>query len=935
MAADDQIALFHFPPCLLFCRGLRECKQGRAESEIVAVSTNWIIETKLCPPQVWRDLIVRNRLDGEFSRWRQSKLGLITAPAGYGKTSLLTEWCERWREEGAHVAWLSLDDNDGELLRLMSYLIAAISHAGVRLGRLEMAARQGLADTLTDAAFASLINQLAECKQDVVVVFDDYHRLQSADADKLLDAFISSAPDHVHVFISGRERPKIVHATYRARDQLIEVGAEALKFTDTEARDLLGPAVSASVLDGLIHQTEGWAVALQLAKLWWEDRRGADAPLADDLLWSGNVAEYFAEQILFELEPSLQEFLLKTSVLERFNADLANSVCGRDDCGQILSSLHRLYALLFPLDREHSWFRCHHLFSDFLKRTLEKERPQSIPMLHAAASEWFEKENFLVEAVKHAKAAGDIVRAADIVLSAGGWRLIIEYGVGMASSLLQQFSAEEIRRFPRLQICQAYHCMKTGDLARAHRLLEELAPLFANGGAETGATDSRDFDHVKGLLRRYEDHPISFNDLALARENLKRADENDPGDLAVRLTEACLQPLVLGDVEPAQSASAEAIRRLQASGQVLPLNYCYFHLGLAQYHALNLNEAEATINEARALAEENYGSDSGLKNIADGLLGVMRAERDDMEAAEKLLSSSLGYIERHDSWLEIFAPVYQVTASVAYCTEGHEAVLAVLARGEVTAKRRNLERLQSLMLAERARWLAHFGALDEARSLLKDPSLPFAVGDWRRDPFQWRRHHACGIAHLRLQFAERRIGEAHDIADDLEAAAERSGRAYDAAQARTLRALFTYIAKDEVNAAAELLKVLSAAAPQNARRLFLEMPQEIEDLLRVCRQQSKLRASGSFVRGFIEDLLEARRMRRMRLKTHQRLDLLSAREREVLSELAHGARNKEIARVLDMTENTVKFHLKNIFSKLGVDNRIDAVTVARERQLTS
>ncbi|PQA86008.1 LuxR C-terminal-related transcriptional regulator [Hyphococcus luteus] len=899
------------------------------------MNTNWIIETKLCPPQLWRDLIVRRRLDGEFLRWRQSKLGLIIAPAGYGKTSLLAEWCERWSQEGAHVAWLSLDDNDSELLRLMSYLIAAISNAGVRLGRLEMAARQGLADTLTDAAFASLINQLAECKQDVVVVLDDYHRVQSAEADKLLDAFIASAPDHVHVFISGRERPKIIHATYRARDQLIEVGSDALKFTDTEARDLLGPAISAAVLDGLIHQTEGWAVALQLAKLWCEDRHDAAAPKAADLLWSGNVADYFAEQILFELEPSLQEFLLKTSILERFNADLANSICGRGDCGQILSSLHKLHALIFPLDRDQCWFRCHHLFSDFLKRTLEKERPQSIPTLHGAASEWFEKEGFLVEAVEHAKAAGDTVRAAGVVLSAGGWRLIIEYGVGIASSLLQQFTAEEVRRFPRLQICQAYHCMKTGDIARAHRLLEELEPLRAHGGREADAATLRDYEHVSGLLHRYEDLPMNFAELARTREKLKSADENDPGDLAVRLTEACLQPLVLGDIEPAQAASSEAIRRLQASGQVLPLNYCYFHLGLAQYHALNLNEAEATISEARALAEENYGSDSGLKNIADGLLGVMRAERDDMGAAENFLSSSLSYIERHDSWLEIFAPVYQASASVAYCAEGHEAVLAVLARGEMTAQRRNLDRLQTLMLAERGRWLAYFGALAEAGAVLSDDRLAFSVGAWREDPFQWRRHHAVGMARLCLQLAERRPDGAREIIDDLEAAAERGGRAYDAAQARIFRALFSYAAKDEINGAAQLLKVLSIAAPQNARRLFLEMPLEIEDLLRVCRQQSKLRASGSFLRSFIEDLLEAGRLRRMRLKTHKRLDLLSAREREVMSELSNGARNKEIARVLDMTENTVKFHLKNIFAKLGVENRAEAVAVARERSLTA
>ncbi|MCB9955390.1 MAG: LuxR C-terminal-related transcriptional regulator [Parvularculaceae bacterium] len=898
------------------------------------MNRNWIIETKLCAPHRPGNLVARKRLSESFARWKTSKLGLVIAPAGYGKTSLLTDWCERWRKEGALVAWLTLDENDSDALRLTSYIIAAFSSAGVPLDRLEFAAHQGLADTPIEAAFASLINHLAECRREMVLVLEDYHRLHSPEADKLIDALVASAPDNVHVFISSRERPKVMQATYRARDQLIEVSPEDLKFTKAEARDLFGQSIAPTAIESLIEQTEGWAVALQLAKLWCEDRQETPAPSAADLLWAGNVADYFAEQILYALEPSLQEFLLKTSILERINADLANTVCGRSDCGQLLSNLHRLHALILPIDKNHHWFRCHQLFGDFLRRTLEKERPRAIPALHAAASEWFEKEGFIVEAVLHAKAAGDVDRAADIVLSAGGWRLIIESGVALTSSLLQQFSADEIGRYPRLQICQSYMCMKTGDIARGRALIEALRPQFGEHAPPTADPITvRDFDHVDGLLYRYQDLPVTYADLAILREKANNANANDPVDVAVRLTELCLTPLVLGDFAAAQAVSAEAIRYMQSTGQVLAFNYCYFHVGMASYGAFNFHEAEATFIEAQALAEENYGSDSGLKNIADCMLAVMRAERDDNEAAEKLLSGALSVIERHDSWMEVLAATYQAAASVAYSKDGPEGVLAVLARGEATAKRRGMTRLLTYMLAERARWLVHFEALDEAKAALNDPRLMFTLGSWRQEPYQWRRHQTVGFAKVRLMLATRQPEGAYEILDDIEQSAVRGGRHYDAAQAKILRAVFMFAAGDELKAAGELLKVLSVAAPQNARRIFLEMPPEIEDLLRLCRQQSKLRGSGSFVRTFIEDLLEARRARRMRHQVHQRIDLLSAREREVLSELCNGARNKEIARALDMTENTVKFHLKNIFAKLGVDNRAEAVAVARERSL--
>lgn len=893
---------------------------------------DWLTAAKVTPPQPLVALIDRPAARATLNPALRVRLTLVISPAGFGKTTLLAQWRHDLQGTSVIPGWLTLDEDDADPLQLLSSLVFALTAAGAAMGELEKMAAQGFTEVPAAAALSSFLNTVARLRQPVLLILDDYHRLQSAQADRLIESILARAPDTLHMVLSSRERPPLALSSLKAQGLLHEVGAEVLRFSVEDALPLFEHRLDPAATESLVQQTEGWGVALQLARLWLE---GADPALDPAQSFSGrsaDVADYLTEQVFNDLPAEAQAVLLETSVCERINGDLANAITGRSDCWEILSRLERLHALLIPLDRERRWLRCHLLFRDFLQESLQRRAKDRIPALHLAASRWFEAQGMVVEAVRHARLADDYDRVTALVAASGGWELVLFGGIATLRSLLRNIAPETYRRSTTLRLARIYLHIKDGELAEARA-------LFDNADADTPLVPgedpyrvSRDLTIIGGLIDGYEDKWLTPQDLARVQAGTAVVDASDHLGFGCLYESIAVAAFRIGDGATVEDAAIKAVRSMRAANSILGLNYAYFHLGQVQMIAGRLREARASFAQALATAEENFGSDSGQKAIADVLLAGVLYLTGDLEAAERHLIPSMQHVEAYDSWFDVLVSGYETATAVAFARQGPDAALAVLDRGEDVARRRNLVRLRPLLQAARVRVHVRAGDVPRAAAAARSLDFVFTRGEWRTKSHVWRTHHQSGLALAGLYLAQGAPGHALEITEDLRRAAADGGRGLHLAQIAVLEALAHRLSGRHDEAQAHLMEALRSAMTENILRIFLDEGTAMEALLGQALRQQRQDRVDSLTMTYVEDLLEA--LRRERGGTTICADhAMSERELEVLGELARGYSNKEIARALNMTENTVKFHLKNIYAKLDVDKRGAAVARARAASL--
>ena len=539
--------------------------------------------------------------------------------------------------------------------------------------------------------------------------------------------------------------------------------------------------------------------------------------------------------------------------------------------------------------------------------------------MHARASVSFERDGDTFEAVRHAVRADDVPRAAKLVERTGGWELVLFGGTVRMRALLGLLPTQRIGEFPRVQLFQAFLAVKDGDLARGVRQFETIAAAHP---APKDPALARDLMVVGYLLGRYADHPVAAGELEALYQKVEAAPPSDDIVRATLLNTACLLALGTGNMPAALDACVRAVKEMRRIGSLLGLNYCLIHLGLAQLHLGERREAEATWREASDMAEENFGADSGLKSIADVHLAVALHARGEVGAAAKLLEEALPHAETTDGWLDLYAEGFETAIANAMARGDVTHANDLIARMKRTGSVRGLLRLEALAAAFRAR----------LPTGVEEGSIPLAwqSGRWRGTPSAWREHHAAGIAMTIRALSGQRPAEALSILEDLEAAAAANDRRRHLRTLAVLRATAIHQQGDEAAALALLTPVLDAAARDDDTQFLVDLGRVVLPLLQRAWSWSREQGPGAYGRQVLANAVTTL------ARASQSQDApgaLSARELEVLVELASGAPNKVIARNLQMTENTVKFHLKNVFQKLQVRHRAEALQAARARGL--
>ena len=887
-----------------------------------------LLQTKLHVPAPRSGALPRDRLTARLAASSDVGLTLVSAPAGFGKTTLLSEWASRSPQARRSTAWVSLDQRDDDPASFWAYVVAALQEVVPDLGPAAEALRS---EPPTQAGLESLLNDLEAVQSDLHLVLDDYHVVEHQPVHEGLGFLLDHLPDRVHVVIATRADPPLQLARRRARGQLVEVRASDLRFTADEAaaylRGSTGLALTEQDLATLDDRTEGWAAALQLAAL---SMRGRD-DVSDFIAgFSGDdryVVDYLVEEVLQRLTPDLRRFLLHTCVLSRFSGPLCDAVTTRPGGRATLELLDRQNLFVVALDDSRRWYRYHHLFADVLRARLLDEEPEVVAGLHLRASAWHDGQGDVAEAVHHAMEGEHWDLAADLVQHA-----VPELRRTRRESTLRRWleglPEHVVRARPVLGISHVGTLMASGQLEGVEPALQELERWLADADVAAVASDP-ELRTLPGTVAMYRagqarllgDVEGTIRHARRARELSALDDHLERGAAAALLG---LAHWTSGDVETAAREYAESLEHMHRAGHVADLLGCTIALADLELARGRLTDAIVAYRRALAAAEREPTVPRGTADAHTGL-GALLAERNELDAAREHLraSASLG----QDAALAQNAYRWRLaTATVRELDGDVTGALELLDEAERVYDNDYSPDVRPVA-AVRARLQAAHGRTADALAWARSRRL--SVED---EPSYLQEYEHLTLARVLLagRGAAARPGPELDrFLDRLLAAAELGGRTAAVIDVLLLQARAAHARHDAVTALQRLHRALELAEPHGWVRAVVDHGPPVAELLRTSAEQSPL---GSYARRLVAALHGDQRPVPAQSAGPDRL---SGREAEVLRLLASELDGPAIARTLVVSVNTVRTHTKSIYAKLGVTSRRAAVHRAQDLGLLS
>ena len=894
-----------------------------------------VLATKLHVPEPRADLVSRPRLQHRLGALDHStRLVLICAPAGFGKTTILSQWLSGTEDEdrARRIAWLGLDAADNDIRRFLLHVIAAFRRTNAEVG----VEAQGVLDATeavpAEQVLTSLINDLDLLADETVLALDDYHEIITPDIHDLLAFLLDHLPRHVSIAITTRSDPPLPLARLRSNRGLIELRAADLRFTFEETAVLFNQVMDLDLAPGLLgtldERTEGWVAGLQLAAL---SLRGREDPAAfvDDFAGSHRfVLDYLVEEVLDRQPDRVREFLLATSVLRELSGSLCEAVTGMADAQEILESLDRDNVFVIPLDDARCWYRYHHLFADALRARLLARQPDRLRGLHTTAGRWLAERGMFPDAVTHAIAGEDHELTADLVeLALAGLRRGRQDATILA--WLAAVPDEVVRRRPLLATATAWSRLAAGDFEGVEAWLDVAQDGLAAGSAPPGVSTpapqevveahAQEMRALSAMIAVYRASVAQARgDVAGTIAHAQRAyDLAGPEDHFSRGAGAGFLGLAAwadGDLQTAVETFTDAVVSLRAAGLVADALGSTVVLGsmcLARGRPL---EARWIFDEALATAERRGGP--ALPTVGDvhvGLADVLR-ELGDLDGAARHLDVARELVdlaslpENRHRW-------YTTTAGVLRARGDLHGAVAMLDEAEPLFRPGFFPEVRPIAAA-RARALLAQGNVIEARAWARQHAVEPGDGQTYLEEYDQ-------LTLARVLIAERTPADAIALVDPIVESARASGRDGSLIEAHMVRALAHHAAGDPRVAAEELSIALTIGVPAGYRRLFLDEGPAMGELL-----TSLVRGAPADVRRYAEQVLASAMAQTTRLLDQHPDEALSERELDVLRLLATDLTGPEIAGQLYVSLNTLRTHTKHIFTKLGVNTRRAAVSRA-------
>ena len=872
------------------------------------------------------------------------QITLVSAPAGFGKTTCISEWINAI---DVPVTWLSLDMGDDDPGRFFTYFISALQKVNRDLGQeVEAVLRAGQVPP-SEVVSTILINDILSLEEHFLLVLDDFHAIQDRFILEVLEKLIANLPQQMHLVLVTREDPPLPLAQLRASNRLTEIRARDLRFSNQDIEHFLnetmGLSLSNADIDTLANKTEGWIVGLQLAGLSMRDR---DEPSGFITSLSGShrfILSYLTEQVISHQPEEIQYFLLQTSILDKLNGELCDAVTGRADSRVMLEKLFNANLFLIPLDDEGGWYRYHHLFADLL-RTLQKTRQEvKTTELHQRASRWFSQAGMVGEAIEHALAAEDYGLAVGLIES-HAMKTIMQGYIKTVSTWAQAIPDEWSSRSPRTNLALAWTYLLRGDYAQASPYLERLQSIPGEDPSliaewlalqslilynQGQAMESKDMA-LKALeaVPKQDSRVRSLAQYALASAYWLLADYPNAIDayrISIQYGRAGKNPMAEtlstvalagmlhehGQLQQAFEIASQAVERIERSDTLLPISaVVYAALGDVHYQWHQLTQARDYFQ--RALHLSALGGSNTVTIFCHVLLSRLSQLEGDLETATR-------EIQKAANLVPVEAPEYTMQEVVS------QQVCIYLAHDRPSAAEMALQR---------------YGFSFDDRFLCPDLQPDTSIS------------YATGLLYnssLRILLYQARAGnDPARLKSGIELASLLIRGAIEAKQ--LLIALETLLLRAQMHATldehqasqTDYVNALELAQPEGFIGVFVEHGQPVAKALADLYKRGRLE---SLRAGYIERILEAFS------RTHPShgekpaptplsgsgptplIDPLTDRELDVLRLMAEGLKYKEIAEQLFISQNTVRYHVKAIYGKFSVNNRTQAIEKARQLQI--
>ncbi|VXC39752.1 ATP-dependent transcriptional regulator, MalT-like, LuxR family [Burkholderia sp. 8Y] len=893
--------------------------------------TKHLVSTKFSPPRIGARHVPRTNLLAQLDRVHQAKLALVSGSAGYGKTVLLAQWRQNCLKSGAEVAWLSLSADDGGYADFCTELFAAMQRLGISV-ETDMPLDDTSAGAM-DAAIAAIVEGAVDLPKDVYLIIDDYHHVEAPAAHKFVQKLLDHGPGNLHLVISSRVTPPLSLSRLRMMGQIVEVDSAELPFDLPETRHFLdenlGPGkINADELS-LIHElTSGWPSCLQLIVTMLRNRPEARTML-QDLVWRSNdLQTYLSEEIIAHLPEQLTAFAESVSVFRRFNASLAQSVTGQANAADLLKKMEddNLLTIRIDSDDRMIWYRLHRLFGEFLVTRLERRGRDAVNELHRRGARWFAENGLLAEAMRHASLGNDIEFATGMIERAAPATWNLDY-LSPTLHLLDRVPEEVLFRHPRLLFLACLTVSLTSRPAKAKAWLAQLR----SGAHPVPPEIERSLPLVEAAIAFQHDDAARMIELL---EPVRDAAVENP----------FLRYMLIAELGVAyRSAGRYADAKRLFDTHPIPLADRNNDMALVAEATLvsnlmfegRMRDAERLGSALLARSVKAAGHHSISANVCAGLLAGVYYELDRIDDARETIANRRGLLHSSGPDVTIWASLCR--ARLDLLQEGADAALAFLRQQMSHLQSVGQPRAVSYMLAEQVKVLLVKGdrtGASETAALLDELARTGTPGPQIRDEI---------VANAALTRA--RVLRNDDPAEALRALDIVRAHAAGFNRGRLL-ALVDLLSgavladmKRSDDATACLLRAVQAGRELGLVRTFVDEAQIVGKQLGALLRDKRLDASNV---GYLEQLVEkladlaqaddaASLLRRA--STSKTEAVLTQREVEILGLVAQAMSNKRIALTLNITLETVKWNLRNIFAKLGVSSRYDAMVWARKQEL--
>jgi len=883
-----------------------------------------LLRTKFYVPAVRPNQVSRPRLIDLLNEAIDRKHILVSAPAGYGKSTLVSTWI---KETGIPSAWLSLDVGDNDPTRFLQYLLTAFQPVAPGI-------EDNIPDILRPAQYENIINhltnQLASIPGPFVLVLDDFHVINTEAVPKIVSYLMEHLPHQVHLILLTRIDPPLPLSRLRVRDQLMDIRADQLCFTHDEIaaflNDMMGLKLSADDLSAIETRTEGWIAGLQLAALSMQNCKDIHGFVSAFTGSHHYIMDYLIEEVIRLQPKKIGDFLMQTSILDHICGPLCESVIDADPEGPTdgqatLESLEKMNLFVIPLDDERRWYRYHHLFAEVLRKRLEQQYPGSLPNLHQRASRWFEQNGLVLEAIGHSLTAGDHDRAIQLIEQNGGL-LLISGEVNTLANWIKAVEAQ-VRTRPWIHILKGWISAITGFPERVEEILQTAERMIASQEPPAGSNVMRG---AIATARAYSAYQVGepARAASFARQALEYLTDTDLTSGILRTIAAALlgdASAMNGELEEALQAYLRAKQIGQAAGDIHLVILVNCNLGDVLVEQGRLQEAMAIYSETLEMATRPDGKKLVIAGRVYGQLSRVSYEWNNLETATEQARQGITLC---NYW---GAPEYEAVGLVALAraeqVQGNQpaALEAMYSAERLVSEHLLLPKCLIWVNYTLARlWIAH-GNFEKAARIVQASGL--TIDDeilFLREPEF--------VVRLRLLLAQADYDTSLSLSKRLLEKAEAGKRIGRVIEVLILEALIFLGRQETEQALAVLKRALSLAKPERYIRTFVDEGEPMVKLLHLARSR-KIETE------YTTDLLSAVEKTAGIAQHPAKLlnEPLTAREMEVLKLIEAGCSNQEIAEKLVISFTTVKRHISNIYTKLDAKSRTQAIAIGKELKL--